>query len=151
MGDATNLVLVLAGELLQQAEGLIRMGLHPSEIILGYEKALKYCLEQIDSQVAFRVSDISDYEQVSPVLSCVLATKVYGYETQLADLVVDACTHCFKDGKFLTSSVRVTKVLGATLADSKVVRGMLLTTDTLGTVKHAKQCKVAVFGCPIDP
>jgi len=29
-GDATNLVIAFAGELLSQAEGLIKMGLHPS-------------------------------------------------------------------------------------------------------------------------
>ncbi len=38
-GDATNLVVVLGGELLQQAEPLVRMGLHPSDIVLGYKKA----------------------------------------------------------------------------------------------------------------
>jgi T-complex protein 1 subunit theta len=31
-GDGTNLVISLAGELLTQAEFLIKMGLHPSEI-----------------------------------------------------------------------------------------------------------------------
>jgi T-complex protein 1 subunit theta len=40
MGDATNLVLILAGELLKRAEGLLVMGLHPSEVILGYEMAV---------------------------------------------------------------------------------------------------------------
>jgi T-complex protein 1 subunit theta len=39
MGDATNLVIVLAGELLKQAEELIRMGLKTSDIVLGFEKA----------------------------------------------------------------------------------------------------------------
>ena len=39
MGDATNLVIVLAGELLKKAEELIRMGLKTSDIVLGYEKA----------------------------------------------------------------------------------------------------------------
>lgn len=34
-GDATNLVVVLGGELLAQAEPMIRMGLHPSEIVSG--------------------------------------------------------------------------------------------------------------------
>jgi len=39
MGDATNLVLILAGELLKKAEPLLVMGLHPSEVIQGYELA----------------------------------------------------------------------------------------------------------------
>ena len=35
----------MAGELLQKAEYLLRMGLHPSEIIQGYEIARDKALE----------------------------------------------------------------------------------------------------------
>ena len=49
VGDGTNFVIVFGGELLQQAESLIRMGLHPSEIIAGYNKAGKFALEHLES------------------------------------------------------------------------------------------------------
>lgn len=39
MGDSSNLVLILAGELLKKAEPLLVMGLHPSDVIQGYELA----------------------------------------------------------------------------------------------------------------
>ena len=39
MGDATNLVIVLAGEMLKKAEELLRLGLKATEIVAGYEKA----------------------------------------------------------------------------------------------------------------
>ncbi|RYQ86666.1 hypothetical protein Ahy_B10g106307 isoform D [Arachis hypogaea] len=45
IGDGANLTISFAGEILQGAEELIRMGLHPSEIISGYTKAInKVCL-----------------------------------------------------------------------------------------------------------
>lgn len=44
MGDATNMVIVLAGELLKKAEELLRMGLKPSDIAQGYEKAQAFLL-----------------------------------------------------------------------------------------------------------
>jgi T-complex protein 1 subunit theta len=40
IGDGANLTISFAGELLEKAEELIRMGLHPSEIIIGYTKAI---------------------------------------------------------------------------------------------------------------
>jgi T-complex protein 1 subunit theta len=49
MGDSTNLVLILAGELLKKAEHLIIMGLHPTEVTLGYELACKKALEELES------------------------------------------------------------------------------------------------------
>lgn len=49
IGDRTNLVLILAGELLKSAESLINLGLHPSEIIAGYELARDKVLEELGS------------------------------------------------------------------------------------------------------
>ena len=44
MGDATNLVIVLAGEILKKAEELLRMGLKTSEIVKGFELAMEEAL-----------------------------------------------------------------------------------------------------------
>jgi chaperonin GroEL (HSP60 family) len=49
MGDSTNMVLILAGELLKKAEHLLIMGLHPSEIIKGYELACIKALAELES------------------------------------------------------------------------------------------------------
>jgi T-complex protein 1 subunit theta len=59
MGDATNMVIVLAGEMLKMAEGLIRIGLHPSDIVAGYEKAQEFALKALDGlSIASIVSTI---------------------------------------------------------------------------------------------
>ena len=53
MGDATNLVIILAGELLKKAEHLLVMGLHPSEVIKGYELACKKAISELESLLFF--------------------------------------------------------------------------------------------------
>lgn len=55
MGDATNTVLILAGELLKKAENLLIMGLHPSEVIKGYELACTKSLAELEcaSHISF--------------------------------------------------------------------------------------------------
>lgn len=50
MGDGTNTVIILAGEMLKMAEGLLRLGLHPSEIVTGYEKAQEFALKTLEGQ-----------------------------------------------------------------------------------------------------
>lgn len=55
MGDATALVITLAGELLKKAEQLINLGLHPSEILQGYELARDKALEQLDGEFALQI------------------------------------------------------------------------------------------------
>jgi len=51
MGDATNLVIVLAGELLKKAEELIRMGLKTADIVLGYEKAQAAAQQTLEGMI----------------------------------------------------------------------------------------------------
>jgi T-complex protein 1 subunit theta len=48
LGDNTNLVIVFAGELLQKAADLLKLGLHPSEIVQGYELARDRALAIIE-------------------------------------------------------------------------------------------------------
>ena len=48
LGDATNLVIVLAGELLKKAEELLRLGLKTSDIVQGYERAQNEALKSLE-------------------------------------------------------------------------------------------------------
>lgn len=52
MGDATNLVIILAGELLKKAEELLRMGLKTSDIVLGFERGQNEALRCLDRAYA---------------------------------------------------------------------------------------------------
>eukprot|EP00954_Amorphochlora_amoebiformis_P016263 1273987-Amorphochlora_amoeboformis.AAC.3 len=48
IGDGSNYVIVIAGELLKQASGLLDLGLHPSEVIKGYMKASEEAIKALD-------------------------------------------------------------------------------------------------------
>ena len=63
-GDYTNFVLTFASELLQLASGLLRIGVHPSEIIAGYKKASVKALEVFECLVCDKVADLRSKEQV---------------------------------------------------------------------------------------
>ena len=47
-------------------------------------------------------------------------------------------------------NVRVTKLIGGTLSDSQIVRGVVVQRDAEGAVKHVEKAKIAVFGCSIE-
>ena len=128
-------MLIFAGELLKKAEDLLKMGMHPSEIVEGYEKAF-------DSMMAFLASDALTIghvtavgsnasalgEQLMAPVQTALATKQYGYETFLAKLVIEAAMQImpWKNPKaFNVDSVRVVKIMGGTLLDSVMMPGMV--------------------------
>ncbi|KAJ3286574.1 T-complex protein 1 subunit theta [Borealophlyctis nickersoniae] len=151
MGDGTNFVTVFAGELLQKAENLLRMGLHPSEVMEGYQVAGKKALELLETVVVDTVKDAGS-EQVYNVVKSALASKQYGYEDLLARLVVDAALIVMpkNPSNFNVDSIRVVKILGGSIHDTAVVKGMVFGREPESVVTKATKAKVAVFTCPLD-
>ncbi|KAF9691666.1 hypothetical protein EKO04_010461 [Ascochyta lentis] len=152
MGDATNLVIVLAGELLKKAEELIRMGLKTSDIVLGYEKAQNAAQQTLEELVCDKVEDIRSQEELAKAIRTVVAAKQSGSEDFLADLVAEAVLAVLPKNpvNFNVDNVRVVKIMGGALEQSKVVKGMVFARSPEGNVTKATKAKVGVFSCPID-
>jgi len=155
-GDGTNFVVVFGGELLSQAGGLIRQGVHPADIISGFTKASAKALEILSAPeiTAFTLDDPRDVKKAERCLRSALASKQYGYEDKLASLIAEACIQTLpKSGPvthFKTDSVRVTKILGGGVTDTRLVKGFVLPRDTEGTIKTMRNAKIAVFVSGID-
>ncbi|CAK4032439.1 T-complex 1 subunit theta [Lecanosticta acicola] len=152
MGDATNMVIVFAGELLKKAEELIRMGLKTSEIVQGYERAGKFALESLEELEVDKVGNIRDQSELAKAIRTVVAAKQSGSEDFLAELVAEAVLAVLPKNpyNFNVDNVRVVKIMGGSLEQSKVVKGMVFGREPDGTVKQASKAKVGVFSCPID-
>ncbi|KAI9592831.1 chaperonin Cpn60/TCP-1 family [Syncephalis fuscata] len=152
LGDATNLVIVIAGELLKQAENLLRMGLHPSEIVQGYEIAIRRADEILQELSVDAVTEPHNRDQLYKAVKPVIAAKQYGHEELLTDLVVDASMTVMPKNasNFSVDSVRVVKVMGANVFDSRVIRGMVFNREPEGHIRKVEGAKVAVFSCALD-
>ncbi|KAH8672060.1 t-complex protein-like protein 1 [Tricladium varicosporioides] len=152
MGDATNLVIVLAGELLKKAEELLRMGLKTSDIIRGYEMAQKFTLEELENLVVDKVEDIRSQSELSKAIRTVIASKQSGSEDFLADMVAEAVLAVLPKNpiNFNVDNIRVVKIMGGSLEQSRVVKGMVFGREPDGSVKKATRARVGVFSCPID-
>ncbi|KAJ1701093.1 hypothetical protein LUZ63_000872 [Rhynchospora breviuscula] len=154
IGDGANLVISFAGELLEMAEGLIRMGLHPSEIISGYNKAINKIVEILDELVeqGSDSMDVRNKDEVVLRMRAAVASKQFGLEDILCQLIADACIQvCPKNpANFNVDNVRVAKLVGGGLHNSTVVRGMVLKNDAVGSIKRAEKAKIAVFVGGID-
>lgn len=152
MGDATNLVMVFAGELLKKAEELLRMGLKTSEIVKGYERAQGFALQALEDLEIEKVENIRDQAELAKALRPVIGAKQLGSEDILAEMVAEAVLAVLPKNpyNFNVDTVRVVKIMGGSLEQSKVVKGMVLGREPTGTVKKASKAKVGVFSCPID-
>lgn len=154
IGDGANLTISFAGELLRGAEELIRMGLHPSEIITGYTKGINKAIEILDELVepGSDKMDVRNKDEVIMRMKAAVASKQFGQEDIICSLTADACIQvCPKNpANFNVDNVRVAKLVGGGLHNSSVVRGMVLKNDAVGSIKRVEKGKVAVFAQGVD-
>ena len=175
MGDATNFVVVFAGELLKQAEYLLKMGIHPSEVVDGFDVASKKALEILPTLVAGNCKNPLDRAEMSKAVRTAIASKQYGYnivfrssniisshansqffkfihcgcsnqslnsyEDMLTNVVLDAVAEVMpkkNPGAFNVDSVRVVKILGGSVLDTAVVKGMVFGREPEGKYESDK-------------
>lgn len=154
MGDNTNLVLILAGEMLNIAEKLIHLGLSVPEIVQGFKLANKYLQDVLETLVVDAVDQLVDPAHLLKVIRPVIAAKQYGLEDTISGLVVEAVKLILNPKRpqaFNIDNVRVVKIMGSSLANSEVVKGMVFPREPEGHVKNVSaKSKVVVFTCPID-
>ncbi|KAL5050570.1 hypothetical protein BDW71DRAFT_194343 [Aspergillus fruticulosus] len=152
MGDGTNLVIVLAGELLKKAEELLRVGLKTSDIVQGYEKAQNFALKVLEDLEVDRLQDLRSQPELTKALRTVVASKQTGTEQLLASLVAEAVLAVLPKNpvNFNVDNVRVVKIMGGSLEQSRVIKGMVFGREPEGSIKKAHKAKVGVFSCPID-
>ena len=100
------------------------------------------------------LGDIKDPAELLIGIKSVVATKQYGYEDKLSNLIISACQTTFsptaKNPRLNMDSVRIVKLRGGSVNQSTVIKGMVLPRDAEGTIKRAENCKVVVFGCGIE-
>uniref|UniRef100_A0A915KDN3 T-complex protein 1 subunit theta n=1 Tax=Romanomermis culicivorax TaxID=13658 RepID=A0A915KDN3_ROMCU len=170
VGDGTNTVLILGAALLEHAEELIRMGLNPTEIADGYDLAAKKAFEILESEMKIyntvlnkdenilleitcgKVDDIRNKETVKRAIKATVASKHYGEEDFIAELVTEACCKVLPAGEryFNVDNVRICKILGAGVMSSKVMLGMVFKKGVEGSVRKIEKANIAVFTCPFD-
>lgn len=153
-GDATNFTVTFAGELLSHAENLIRMGLHPSQIILGYEEASKRALAFLKEPalVAKKVEDPRDAEAVAEAIKASIAAKVPNYGDFFSKLVAKACINSLPDVavNFDIDNIRVVHILGSSVEDSTFLSGFLVKRNAEGSIDRMVRPRIAVYSCPLD-
>jgi len=151
VGDATNFVIIFAGALLKEAEDLLRMGLKPTEVAEGYERALEKALEVLETLSCFEVSSNKDAVNVEKAIRSAIMSKQYGSEDFIASLVTKACISIMPEKTtFNVDNVRVCKIVGSGLSSSQVYQGMVFRRSVESTVIKKENAKVAIFTCPVD-
>ena len=125
VGDGTTSAVVVAGELLDQAEELLDQDIHATTLAQGYRQAA----EEAKSILEEDAIDVSADDRDTLVEIAQTAMTGKGAENAkdlLADLVVDAVLAVADDDDIDTENVSVEKVVGSSVDESELVEGVIV-------------------------
>ncbi len=155
VGDGTTTAVVIAGELLKEAEKLLDQAIHPTIIAAGYRMAAEKAQEVLNS-IAEPVS-IDDEEKLKRIaMTAMTGKKAESGREALADLVVKAVRQVADrtDGGYRVDidHIGVEKKAGGSIADSVLVHGVILDKERVhpGMPKRVKNAKIALIDAPLE-
>ena len=98
------------------------------------------------------VKDLRSPIELAKAIRTVIASKQSGSEGFLSMMVAEAVLAVLpkNPSNFNVDNIRVVKIMGGSLDQSKVVKGMVFGREPDGSIKKASKAKVGVFSCPID-
>ena len=129
VGDGTTTAVVLAGELLKQADDLLEQNIHPTVIANGYRIASLEALKILES-FADKIK-INDKEMLKKIAITAMTGKSAEIAREnLAQMIVDAIGSIteVEDGNIFIDrdSLKIEKRTGGSVDDSELIQGIVI-------------------------
>ncbi|KAM0861388.1 hypothetical protein ACQ4PT_045934 [Festuca glaucescens] len=151
VGDGTTSVVVLAGELLREAEKLVNMKIHPMTIIAGYRMAAE-CARNALLQKTMDNGENTDKfrSDLMNIAMTTLSSKILSQDKEyFAELAVDAVLRL--KGSTNLESIQILKKPGGSLKDSFLDEGFILDKKIgLGQPKRIENANILVANTAMD-
>ncbi|MCI4319694.1 MAG: TCP-1/cpn60 chaperonin family protein [Thermoplasmata archaeon] len=155
-GDGTTTAVVLAGELLKRAEGLLDQSIHPTVIVRGYQIAVEEGQRLLEKEIGTKVTP-GDQKILHDVAMTAMGSKgVFGSREELAKVAVEAVTKITeKRGDRIVADVdqiKVEKRHGGTIHDTSLIDGIVVDKERghPRMPKVVKGAKIALLNSALE-
>lgn len=158
VGDGTTSVIILAGELLIQAQPFLQRNMHPRVIVGAYIRALDEALAVIEKS-CIKLDTTNRDAVLSLVRSCLGTKFVSRFGDLVANLAIDAVLKVVVEHKEqkvkeidIKRYARIEKIPGGMLEESVVLNGIMLNKDIVhpGMKRKIVNPRVLLLDCPLE-
>ncbi|QQG38912.1 MAG: TCP-1/cpn60 chaperonin family protein [Candidatus Woesearchaeota archaeon] len=155
VGDGTTTAVILAGELLKNAEALLDKNVHPTVIVKGYRIASEKS-QEILNNMATKISK-NDADVLKKISMTAMTGKGAEYSKELlGNLTVNAVQMVSEenDSKILVDldNIKIEKKVGGGVDDSQIIRGIVIDKERVHSQMpvKVKNAKVALVDAALE-
>ncbi len=155
IGDGTTTAVVIAGELLKQAERLLDQEVHPTMIARGYRMAEEKAMELLNNMAAPITS------KDDALLKKIAMTAITGKNAEIAkehlgEIAVKAVKRVMEiqdgDKIFDKEDIKIEKRVGGAIENTELIEGVVLEKEAVhpGMPKDLHDAKIALLDSAIE-
>ncbi|HLC73920.1 MAG TPA: thermosome subunit beta [Candidatus Nanoarchaeia archaeon] len=157
VGDGTTTAVILAGELLKNAERLLDQDIHPTVIAKGYRQAAEEA-QEILNRISENVS-INDEDLLKKIAITAMTGKgAEASKDSLASLIVKAVKQVIELGDKNNISnldiedIKLEKRVGGGTDDSELIKGIVIDKERVNSAmpKQVRNAKVALLDVALE-
>jgi len=155
VGDGTTTAVILAGELLKNAESLLDQNIHPTIIARGYRLAA-YKVNEVLNNIAEDIKIKDDATLKNIAMTAMTGKGAEVAKEYLSQIIVKALKYVAeqdgKDIKVDRDDVKIEKKVGGSVEDTELIEGILLDKERVhsGMPESVSNAKIALIDCALE-
>src|SRR3972149_927027 len=128
VGDGTTTAVMIAGKLLENAEKLLDMKIHPTVITKGYRIASEKC-QEILNEIALRITPENDDVLRQVAMTAMTGKGAEDAKEKFADIIVKAVKQIQDSNGIDINNIKIEKSKGDGIKDTSLISGIVLDKD----------------------
>lgn len=150
-GDGTTTAVMLAGKLLENAEKLLDMKIHPTVIVKGYSMAANMA-QKILGEIAVKISPDDD-ELLKQIAVTAMTGKGTEYaKEKLSEVILRAIKQVRTNEEINLESIKLEKLKGEGMGDTHLILGVILDKERLSSdmPPFVRDAKIALIDFALE-